>query len=147
MVETNIKIHDQKQNPMFPEELMGCKMLTRFEEKRQQDNRAGGETTEDFYDKKTFPFFPTTIHITASVLLIGLIIFMADCTMSMCSGNLFPLEKNTRLLNILLICEWHKLKNSRWVLRNINIVHYPLNPEKHIGTYLNKYIRGTTLMI
>lgn len=54
---------------------------------------AGGETTEDFYDKKTFPSFPTTMHITALVLLIGLIICMVDCTMSVCSGNLFPLEE------------------------------------------------------
>lgn len=71
----------------------------------REDNGAGGETTEDFYDKKTFPFFPTTMHITASVLPIGLIVFMDDCTMSVYSGNLFPLEKNTRLLIILLICE------------------------------------------
>lgn len=36
MVETNIKIHDQKQNPMLPEEHMGCKTLTRFEKNDQQ---------------------------------------------------------------------------------------------------------------
>jgi len=67
-------------------------------------------TTEDLYGRKMFPSFPTTMHIAGSVTLLGLIILMADCTTSLCSGNLFPLEKNTRLLNILLICQQYKFK-------------------------------------
>lgn len=72
-------------------------------------------------------------HIAASVLPLRLVICLADCKVSICSGHLFLLEKNHKALTPPFDLQVTQIKIQRGVSRDVNIVHYSLNPEMHIS--------------
>ena len=156
MVESSIKTHDQKEKPMFPEEHISWNLLAKVWEERPEsiewesqgpEGRTRGleERLQRIYMIKIHfpPFLPLCIWSLS--LALGLIICTADCTVL---WKLISTGENHKTVkNPFDLWVTQSKKTQRWVSRNANIVHYPLNSEKRISTCLNKFICGMTLMI